>query len=122
MFSGQNLLAGLELMQSRYSKQETVILNALLLGWSLRQTRQRMRPELDGLCPPLDQEQEALDRFWATWEIMLGISRCRNVQYELYERLVGIVRELQRFERGELNVWGVSAIPDIRCPLIDKPV
>ena len=64
--------------------------------------------ELDGCCPPLEQDQETRDYLWIVWEIMLDIARSPGVTNEVQERLVSILESLQQIAKGDLNVWGVS--------------
>jgi hypothetical protein len=118
MASDQNLLADLELMQSGHSEQQTAILNAFALGMapSADAVADAVR-ELDRLCPPLERREEVLEYLWATWGMMFDIVQS-NVQDEVHERLIRILGELQRLERGVLDVWGVSTIHDVRCPVL----
>jgi hypothetical protein len=118
MASDQNLLAGLELMQSGHSEQQTAILNAFDLGMAPSADAVADAVcELDRLCPPLERREEVIDYLWATWEMMFDIVQS-NVQDEVHERLIRILGELQRLERGVLDVWGVSTIHDVHYPVV----
>ena len=94
----------LELIRERdVSEEETTTINALALG-----TADEAEQQLDILCPPLEEGNEAENYIWGMWGIIIDIARSPNVHEEIHERLVGILQHLKQYERGELKVYRVS--------------
>lgn len=123
MAPNESNLFNLELVTKRdLSKQGTDILNAFSRGMqpATPETAAEAARRLDGLCPPLEQEQAAYDYLWMLWEIMLDVVRSPDATSEIHERFVAVLEDLRQCAKGTLDVWGVSATSSRHTVFISK--
>jgi hypothetical protein len=96
-------------------EEETTILTVLAI-----RTADEVAYQLDILCHPLEQENEAENYMWGMWGIIIDIARSPDMHEEIHERLVGILQHLEQYERRELKVYGAS-IKSIHQPNSTAP-
>lgn len=90
------------------SKYGMAILNtwANALTPATQETAAEAARQIDGLCPSIDENEQVLEFLWSLWDIMLSIARSPDVTSEIQERLVEIVSELERLDKGTVIVMG----------------
>ena len=110
-------LSELELVKQRQpSAWESDILNAFAIA---------MRPEphaakdaarqINSLCPPLDQREEAGNYIWEVWRMLLDIARSPDVPDEVHSRLMNVLQELKQCAKGELSSKAVRGSANFSC-------
>ncbi len=62
---------------------------------------------LDGLCPPLESDQEARDYIWGVWEVLFYIAASADVPEQVHFSLLAVLHELKQKTRGKLEGDGV---------------
>ncbi|KAK4032947.1 hypothetical protein C8A01DRAFT_50382 [Parachaetomium inaequale] len=99
-------LMQLELVKKRdLTAQGVSILQALAHGLqpATPEAAAEAAHQLDRLCPPLEDSDQASDYLWGLWEIIMAIAGSPDVESEVHERLVEILRQLKQHARGELG-------------------
>lgn len=100
------------------SEHDLDILNmwAHALAPATQETEDVVR-QIDELCPSIDENERVLEFLWSFWDIMLSIARNRDVTSQIQERLVKIVLELKKLDKGMVIVDGqVCAYPFSTAP------
>jgi hypothetical protein len=64
--------------------------------------------QLNSLCPPLTQEEDAEAYIWVVWDMFLLIARSPDVACEVHVPLVNIIQLLENFAKGSVTIWGVK--------------
>lgn len=107
----ENSLFDLELIKKRnLSEQDIEIVNAFSWGIQLATPEAAAEAafQLDCLCPPLEQNEEAADYLWMVWDIMVDIAQSPDVKSEVHDGLVSIVQNLMQCAKGDLDIHLVS--------------
>lgn len=66
--------------------------------------------QLDALCPPLDQYQDAQDYMWAIWEMMMDVAGSYEVAPDVQQGVIRILQVLQQIAKGDVNIYGVCCL------------
>ena len=106
MVDNANGLAQLELIRRReLSGQETDILQAfgLAIRPGVPSAAADAAGRLDGLCPPLESDQEARNYIWGVWEVLFYIAASADVPDQVHFSLVAVLHELKQKTRGKLE-------------------
>lgn len=90
------------------SENETSILNLWANATALgtQETAAEVSRRIDGLCPSLDNNKQVQDFVWMLWDMMLLIARSPYVTSEIQERLIHVILELQKIDRGTVFIEG----------------
>jgi hypothetical protein len=94
----------------KLSDQQTKVLNVLASGIypATSDTAAETVIQLNSLCPPLTQEEDAEAYIWVVWDMFLLIARSPDVACEVHVPLVNIIQLLENFAKGSVTIWGVK--------------
>lgn len=68
--------------------------------------------QLDQCCPPLEDTEQTAEFVWTVWNVILDITSSPDVTSEMQERLISIVLELQKIDRG------IVCLDLVCCPFL----
>lgn len=98
----------LEIRRREWSEDEIGILNMwtdVLAPGRFENAADVVR-QIDELCPSMDDNKQVLDFNWSIWDTMISIARSPDATNETRERLVQVVLELAKFDKGTVLVHG----------------
>lgn len=98
----------LEVQGREWSEDEICILNMWTnaLAPVRHEDATEVVRKIDELCPSMDDNKQVLDFNWSIWDTMISIARSPDVTSETQERLVQVVLELEKVDKGTILVHG----------------